>query len=73
MIATHSQKGQGMRISDLGQKMHVTFGKRFTQYIGQRWRSYLEASPDLYHLDPKSPDAMVRFVPQERIRLTTPR
>lgn len=61
MIAAHSEKGAGMRIAELGRKMHQSHGIRISTYPERNWRAYLAARPVLYDLDPCGPEAMVRF------------
>lgn len=64
MIAQHSKKGAGMRIVDLAPKMHVAHGIRISTLPQKTWRSYLAARPVLFDLDPRGPEAMVRFRPE---------
>ena len=61
MIATHSIGGKGMRIADLAPKMSVTHGTRISAYPESNWRSYLTKRPALFDVDPRGPDAMVRY------------
>lgn len=61
MISAHSEKGAGMHIAALGPKMHAQHGTRISTYPERNWRAYLTARPSLYDLDPRGPDAMVRF------------
>lgn len=61
MIAAHSQEGRGMRIVELGPKMHLAHGTRISSYPDRNWRAYLSGRPALYEVDPKGPEAMVRF------------
>jgi len=63
MIATHSKKGIGMRITELASKMHVEHGIRIRTLPEKTWRAYLAARPALFDLDPRGPEAMVRFRP----------
>ncbi|WP_112312964.1 NYN domain-containing protein [Pseudogemmobacter bohemicus] len=63
MIATHSKKGAGMRIAELAPRMHSQHGVRISTLAERTWRAYLVARPMLYSLDPRGPDAMVRFRP----------
>lgn len=64
MIAAHSKKGAGMRIVELAPKMHVQHGIRISAFPDKTWRSYLLARPALFDLDPRGPEAMVRFRPE---------
>lgn len=68
MIAEHSKHGAGMRIVDLGPKMHRQYGVRISSLPEGRWRAYLTARPALYDLDPPGRDAMVRFLAESFIR-----
>ncbi len=61
LIATNSTSGAGMRISELGQKMQRVHGKTIRNLPEGGWRAYLRARDTLYDLDPKGPDAKVRF------------
>ncbi|MCP1168919.1 NYN domain-containing protein [Limimaricola litoreus] len=63
MIAQHSKNGQGMLVSQLAPKMHTAHGTRISALPEGSWRAYLSARPDLYDLDPRGPEAMVRFRP----------
>lgn len=64
MIAQHSKKVAGMRIAELAPKMHVAHGIKISTLPEKTWRSYLTARPALYDLDPRGPEAMVRFRPE---------
>jgi len=60
-IAANSTNGEGMRIVDLAPRMHAKFGVRIGTYPERTWRAYLLARNTLYDLDPKGPEAKVRF------------
>lgn len=64
VIAAHSKKGAGIRIAELGPKMHSQHGVRISSYPERSWRAYLAARPALYELGPRGPEAMVRFRPE---------
>ena len=64
MIAQHSKKGSGMRIAALAPKMHVAHGLKISTLPEKNWRNYLTARPTLFDVDPRGPDAMVRFRPE---------
>ena len=64
VIAVHSQKGQGMRIVDPSVIMHTQHGIQISTYRERSWRAYLLARSMLYALDPRGPDAKVRFKPK---------
>lgn len=63
MIATNSQDASGMPIADLGRKMHAQHGIRMSTLPERTWRAYLLARPHLFDLDPRGPQARVRFRP----------
>ena len=61
VIAAHSQKGQGMRIAELSSVMCTQHQFQIGTCAEGTWRAYLLARPMLYNLDPRGPDAKVRF------------
>lgn len=63
MITKHSRNGCGMRLAELSPKMHAAHGTRISTYPERTWRAYLAARPALYEIDPRGPEAMVRFRP----------
>ncbi|MBV0911017.1 NYN domain-containing protein [Anianabacter salinae] len=63
MIAAHGKGGAGMRIAVLGAKMHAAHGVRISTRTEGNWHAYLSARPQLFDLDPRGPEAMVRFRP----------
>jgi hypothetical protein len=62
-IAANSTNGQGVAIHHLGPRMHALHGIRISTYPERTWRAYLQNRPTLYTLDPKGPNAKVRFKP----------
>lgn len=64
MIAVHSKHGLGMRISELAPKMHSSHGVKISSHVERTWRAYLTKRPGLYQLDPRGPEAKVRFLPE---------
>jgi hypothetical protein len=64
VIATNSKKGEGMRIADLSPQMNTLHGVQISTFPEKKWRAYLSARPALYDLDPRGPDARVRFKPK---------
>lgn len=64
MIAVSSKKGMGMHIAKLATKMHSQHRTRISTYPERTWRAYLAAKPSLYELDPRDPEAKVRFRPE---------
>ncbi|WP_209425733.1 NYN domain-containing protein [Pararhodobacter sp. SW119] len=63
VIAAQSQNGSGIRIAELSARLHALHGVRISTYPEKNWRTYLLARPTLYDLDPRGPEAMVRFRP----------
>ena len=61
MIGRHSKNGRGMLISSLGVEMGKAHGVKISQTPEKTWRGYLRNRPALYDLDPKGPNAVVRF------------
>ncbi|WP_353474299.1 NYN domain-containing protein [Salipiger sp. H15] len=64
MVAQHSKQGAGMRITELSPKMYQAHGVKISKYQERSWRAYLAARPSLYELEPRGPNAMVRFRPE---------
>lgn len=64
MIASHSRGGRGMRIVDLAPKMHAAHGTKISGLPERNWRAYLSGRPALFEVDPRGPEAMVRFRPE---------
>lgn len=62
VIAEHSEKELGMQIAKLGSAMHSRHQARISTRPEKTWRAYLVARPALYAVDPRGPDARVRFV-----------
>ena len=44
--------------------MKNAHGVKISELPEKRWRSYLAVRPALYDLDPKGPEALVRFRPE---------
>jgi len=64
MIAQHSRNGRGMRLVELAPKMHTAHGVRISTFPEKNWHTYLSRRPELYDLDPRGPEAMIRFRPE---------
>lgn len=62
-IKANSKNGQGVAIQTIGPQMHRQHGIQISSYPEKNWRSYFKQRPDLFDLDPKGPDAKVRFRP----------
>ena len=63
VIEAHSKNGEGMKISEFGQKMYKIRGSKVGSTPEKNWRQYLSARPTLYALDEPGVDARVRFKP----------
>lgn len=64
VIAEHSRNGAGIRLTELAPRMHTRYGIRISTFPERSWRAYLTARADLFDLDPRGPDAHVRFRPE---------
>lgn len=64
VIAQHSKEGRGMKIADLSLAMKHTHGVLISKLPEKRWRPYLAGRPQLYEIDPKGPEAFVRYRPE---------
>lgn len=64
MIGIHSKEGKGMKIPALSAEMAKTHSTRISTYPERTWRAYFAARPSLFALDPRGPEAMVRFLPK---------
>lgn len=64
VIAQHSKEGRGMKIADLSLAMKHTHGVLISKLPEKRWRPYLAGRPHLYEIDPKGPEAFVRYRPE---------
>lgn len=63
VIAAHSKKGEGILITELARRMHTGFNVKISTHPERTWRAYLSARDKLYDLDPRGPNAKVRFKP----------
>lgn len=64
MIAEHSKGGQGMRIVDLSVGMRTSHNVKISGEPEKTWRGYFSKRSAMYDLDPKGPNAKVRFRPE---------
>ncbi|HQU70153.1 MAG TPA: NYN domain-containing protein [Albidovulum sp.] len=62
-IKANSKNGEGVPMHRLGPLMHARYGIRISTHPEKTWRAYLLGRPSLFDLDPRGPDAMVRFKP----------
>lgn len=60
-IANNSKNGEGMKIALLSTLMKRQFDTKISAYPERTWRAYLSKRRDLYDLDPRGPEARVRF------------
>jgi hypothetical protein len=60
LIAEHGSPAAGLPLGTLGVLMHTRHGVRPGTLGASGWRSYLEARPALFVLDPRGPEARVR-------------
>ena len=65
VIAAASKNGRGMALTELNPLMRHRHDVKISTLPERTWRKYLGARGDLYALDPKGPDAHVRFKPAE--------
>jgi hypothetical protein len=63
VIARTSKKGRGIPVATLSQLMRKEHNVCISSLPEKKWRTYLSARSKLYDLDPKGPDAHVRFRP----------
>ncbi|WP_375553783.1 NYN domain-containing protein [Roseovarius mucosus] len=64
VIKTNSPDTNGILISQLSSRMHHVFGMQISTYPEKNWRTYLEKRSSLFSLDPKGPNAKVRYKPE---------
>ncbi|MDA3858584.1 MAG: NYN domain-containing protein [Roseovarius sp.] len=64
LIATHSKQGRVMAIEELGRNMYTIHGAQMKNRPEGTWRAYLDERPNLYDIDPRGPEAFVRFRPK---------
>jgi len=61
MMMSQKTPAQGMKITDVNIRMKSKFGFLIGAVEEKTWRAYFSKRPDLYSLDPKGPDAKVRY------------
>jgi hypothetical protein len=63
LIRCHKAGSAAMPISLLGGKIHQTLRVKVKTTMHASWRAYFASKPQLYALDPKGPNAQVRYLP----------
>lgn len=63
IIDENDKDGSGLKIQTLGSLMSTRHGIKISTLPQKNWHSYLAKRPDLYSLDPKGPNAKVRYKP----------
>ncbi|WP_417255276.1 NYN domain-containing protein [Celeribacter sp.] len=71
VIKEFSKGSAGIRIVELSSKMYSSHDVRISSFPEKNWRSYFNARPELYDLDPRGANAKVRFRPEGFSRATT--
>ncbi len=71
VIKEFSKGSAGIRIVELSSKMYSSHDVRISSLPEKNWRSYFNARPELYDLDPRGANAKVRFRPEGFSRATT--
>jgi hypothetical protein len=61
MMMSQKTPAEGMKITDVNIRMKSDFGILIGAREEKNWRTYFSKRPDLYSLDPKGPDAKVRY------------
>ncbi len=64
IIQQNSQNAAGITITSLAHKMRAAYSTQISTHPEQTWRAYLSKRTDLYDLDPRGPNAMVRYKPE---------
>lgn len=63
VISANSMNGRGMYLSRLATCMHKQHGVKIRNQPEKTWRAYLGKRPLRFELDPRGPEARVRFKP----------
>lgn len=71
IILDCSTNGTGARLSEVSQQMYIKHDEKISSLPEKNWRSYFNARPELYDLDPRGANAKVRFRPEGFSRATT--
>jgi hypothetical protein len=68
VIISNDEASKGVKLSTLGAEMLKRHGVNTSQLTESNWRAYLAARPAIFDLDPKGPEARVRFRKSAAIR-----
>lgn len=63
VIAEHSIAGKGMRLADMAPIVSRLTGTKISQRPERTWRNYLAQRNTLFAMDPRGPEAKVRYLP----------
>lgn len=63
VIRSNCKDKTGYEIALLSSRMSKDHGVKISTLPDKKWRTYLAKRPDLYSLDPKGPNAKVRYKP----------
>jgi len=63
VIKSNCKDATGLPINQLSTRMYKLFNTRISAMPEKTWRGYLASRPDLFDLDPKGPNAKVRYIP----------
>lgn len=61
VIGNNSDGGRGLRIERLSIEMRHAHGTLISKTPDKSWRAYLTKRPTLFDVDPRGPEAMVRY------------
>lgn len=68
MIMAHGEGAKGLRLTVLASLMAKEHEIRLTTLGTKNWRTYLSTHPALFDLDPRGPEACVRFRSADGVR-----
>lgn len=63
VIRSNCKDATGLEITKLSSSMYTIHDIRISALSDKTWRAYLTKRPDLFDLDPKGPNAKVRYKP----------
>ncbi|WP_297778874.1 NYN domain-containing protein [uncultured Roseovarius sp.] len=64
VIRSNCKDANGLEVTMLSARMFKDHGVKISKRSEKNWRGYLAKRPDLYTLDPKGPNAKVRYRPE---------